>query len=181
MLLHSALRDASGGHIFLHPYVPAVRAFRCAVPSLRGHTFFWLVRKKYAKKRRWNDFYSASRRNSLTFGLSALIGKQNQPIETAEEIRPEPIHFTPHSTLSQNVCAAPAKYLSGRNAKLHCRRRTRNCTYFENVCSFRSTLHRTSFMRDAHSKPCKSRAYRHPYVKYLPHFDIPSANIVRAA
>ena len=26
---------------------------------LRWHTFFWLVRKKYAKKRRWNGFYRA--------------------------------------------------------------------------------------------------------------------------
>ena len=136
--------------------------------------FFSVSPEKNGEKRGAGVRNSASRLNSLTFSLSALIGKQNQPIETAEEIRPELIHFTPHGALPQNVHAMPAEYLSGRNVILHRRRRTCDCTYFENVRFFRSTLHGTSFMRDEQCSTCRSTVSRLPYVKYSLHFDIPN-------
>ena len=121
---------------------------------LRRPILFCLARKEWGEKRRWNDFYSASRLNSLAFSLSALIDKLNQPIETAADIRPYLLHIMPHGMLQQNAHAVPAEYLSGRSVKLHCRRRGCNHAYFESVHIFRSTLHGSSFTRDRQCNTC---------------------------
>ena len=55
--------------------------------SLRGHTFFWLVRKKVCKKETLGTRNSAYAPDSLTFGLFAWLVSLPQPIETADKKR----------------------------------------------------------------------------------------------
>ena len=82
---------------------------RSGAGSLRGHTFFWLVRKKYAKKRRWGREIALSRRKNLSFRSACcrFVSVVKTPFgRAAESGFPSARHTV------QVVSVAPIEYLT---------------------------------------------------------------------